>query len=52
MLRVLSDTLISWSAGIILEHLWPKAVHRQIRAKATIDRDQMGGREMLVGASV
>ena len=51
LFRVLSDTLISWSAGDTMEQLWPKAVHHQIRAKATVGRDQMGGRE-IVGRSI
>ena len=38
---VLSDILISWSAGIRMEWMWPKAFHRQIHAK-----------QLLVGAWV
>ena len=33
LFHVLSDTLISWSAGVRMERLWPKAVHSQIHAK-------------------
>ena len=49
---VLSDTLVSWSAGIRMEQLWPKAVHRQIHAKQPLDWIRWVVGRYLVGASV
>ena len=52
LFRVLSDTLISWSAGVRMEQLWPKAVHHQIRAKQSLVRIRWVVGRWLVGASV
>ena len=52
LFSVLSDTLISWSAGIITEQLWPKAVHRQIPASQLLVRIRWVVGRWLVRASV